>query len=177
MRVYRAMSRREFESFLRDFYWTASHDWKGRQVRYKYFATDPGYIVTILNRRTYRNRPTGEAYAVVVEFDIEGHFVEVRELGFVNVALDVTKPFCGKIVRWWGAGEFLREHGGRVLPLMTYYGRKGKVNVYGTREFRNIVLNGDFKKRPYFVRADWWWKFEKLYTMRGSSKNIAAVER
>lgn len=160
MRVYRVMSRDEWQDLVLNNEKALMRDSNGRRVRFKWFAVDKAYIASILARKMYRSRSVIEAYQVIVCMDINGYWVRKMELGYVNLGLDTEKPFELNGVCWVkDAQDWFRKEGWRLVrPTMFYWNRKGRVvNIIGTRQFVNIMINGNLYGRPWFVRADKYW--------------------
>jgi len=160
MKLYRVMSKEEWRNLIENGEEALKYDWKGRRVRYKWFATDLGYIASILARRMYRNFNISDKYKFVVEFEIEGTFIRKDELGFVNLGLDTERPYKLKCINWVANARcwFEREGKNLVRPFMYYWNKHGEMKkVIGSRELTNILKNGNLRKRPWFVRADKYW--------------------
>lgn len=162
MRVYRVMGKDEWRDLILNREEALKRDANGRRVRFKWFATDLGYIASVLARKVYKNRKVQDAYKFIVCMEVEGYWVRKKELGYINLGLDTKMPFELKDIYWVDdvSDWFEREGRRLVSPLMYYWNRYGElVTVVGSREFRNIVKNGNLYDRPWFVRAD---KFQDM---------------
>ena len=145
MRVWRAMSLEEFLCF--------PECWRGRV----WFATDDGYIASVLARGMFHGRRVRDAYQVVVFADVKGYWsASKKELGYLNVALDVSKPFEVDVINVWMAGDWFASFGKRKLRPVGYYWNKwGELRwIVDRRELKNILVNGRLD-RGLFVRADY----------------------
>jgi len=154
------MSDREWRDLIKNREEALKRDWKGRRVRYKWFATDLGYIATIMARKMYRNFPTKDRYKIVAELEVKGTFIKKEELGFVNLGLDTERPYELVCINWaMDAHDWFEIEGKNLIkPLAYYWNRKGEMKkVVGSREFRNVLKNGNLLDRPWFVRSDKYW--------------------
>lgn len=136
MKVYRAMSDLEY------------YNWKlygveglfktgNKYKRMTWFATDLGYIGTIIFRGMYNNRPVREAYRRIVEFELkltDEITVKLKpENGFVNIGVSVR--FMDKLK--------LKETNSWIVSN-------------AKDELKNYIVNGNLEKRAWFVRADYY---------------------
>lgn len=156
MRVYRAMSRAELRDCIENgFEICLKRDRKGRQAGVKWFATDKEYIMSILERGQYHNMKPEDAYEYVVEMDVKGTWVKKKELGYINIGLDTSRPFfvddCVGVISADSFKEIYERYG---RPLMYYWGRKGMKKIWSTYEIRNIKKNSHLDEKAWFIRAD-----------------------
>ena len=168
MKLYRVMSEGEFDRLMNLGVQALRKDHRGRVVKGKWFATDPRYIETIISRHMYRNRKVKDAYKYMVIFNVPDEIFEKIvarekvELGFRNVFVPSRYLFNEfiKIKGYVSIDDI--EDKVTASPILYYWGKRGMLRVFGSSEFRNILINGNFKKRVWFVRADKFWLIEKV---------------
>jgi len=169
MIVYRIMSEKEYEN------WKNSgvkglFSKNGKTKRIVWFATDIAYVGTILMRKVYNNRSVKEAYTKIVMFDLTlSQEIEVKlkpENGFVNIGIKAKYMDMVKL-KELGCCEIdfhiklcLKRE---IRPLMYYWNREDKgQEVVRKKDVKNLIWNGNLRKRAWFMRADVYGLYMKM---------------
>lgn len=160
MKVYRVMSENEYINW-KNYGVKGLFLKNGKTKRVVWFATDPGYILSILLRDTYNNLLVSKAYQKVVVFDLSVCF-EIRvhfkpENGFLNIGIGAKFIDAIKLkeLEAYSSEEFLEKFKHyNVKPLMIYWNRNGECKtLVSKKQVSNIIHNWN-PTRPWFMRAD-----------------------
>jgi len=155
------MSEKEYQNWK--LYGVRGLFFNGRKTkRMLWFATDIGYIATIVKRKVYNNRRVSEAYTRIVKFDLElTKEIDVKlkpENGFINIGIHIAYINAVKLrelCSWDISTNIETCLEGRVNPLMYYWNREDRSQeVLRKKDVKNLILNGKLDERAWFMRAD-----------------------
>lgn len=141
---------------------------KGKMKRMVWFATNSGYVSNVLSRKMYMNRKVSEAYQVVVQFKLRLlSEIPVRlkvENGYLNLGISIKYMDSIRLteISVWDSDEWIRQYGFEI-PIGYYQNCSGNFRrIYSNKELKNIVCNGNFRDRAWYIRADYYSKVRQV---------------